>query len=49
MDRVNDPEKLDPTPIEIPADAKAPGRQIEDLVQEQIAIQIAKKHSGSKS
>jgi hypothetical protein len=47
MDRVNEPEKLDPTPMEIPLDAKADGRALEDMIQEQIAIQIAKKKSGA--
>jgi hypothetical protein len=46
MDRKNDPEVLDPTPIEIPADAVAGARSVEDMIQEQIAIQIAKKKSG---
>jgi hypothetical protein len=34
------------TPIELPMDAKAPGRSLEDQIQEQIAIQIAKKRPG---
>lgn len=46
MQRVNDPELLDPTPIEIPADAKQAGRSIEDQIQEQIALHLAKKHPG---
>ena len=37
------PEPLDRKPIEIPLNARAPGRGIEDEIQRQIAIQLAKK------
>lgn len=46
MDRVNDPEQLDKTPIELPMDAKAHGKSIQEQIQEQIAIQLAKKIRG---
>jgi hypothetical protein len=46
MDTPSVPEELDPTPIEIPADAKAAGKSVEQQIQEQIAIHMAKKSSG---
>lgn len=45
--RINDgrarPDPLDRKPIEIPLDARAQGRKLEDEIQRQIAIQLAKK------
>lgn len=41
LKNVDDPLKREPR--ELPLDAKAPGRKIEDEIQRQIAIQLAKK------
>lgn len=48
MDRLNDPEVLDPTPVEIPADAVAHENNIEQMIQDQIRIQLAKKNRANK-
>lgn len=48
-DAPTDPDPLKRTVTEIPLDAKAPGRSIEDEIQRQIAMQIAKKKSGASS
>jgi len=43
------PEELDPVPVELPLDAKAAGKSVEQQIQEQIAIHMAKKQSGTSS
>ena len=40
-------DPLDRKPIEIPVDARAQGRSIEDEIQRQIAIHESKKASGA--
>jgi hypothetical protein len=41
-----EPEKLDPTPIEIPVDARTPGNSVAEQIQQEIARQLAKKQYG---
>jgi hypothetical protein len=47
MENIDPPEKLDQTPVEIPGNASAQGKTIERQIQEQIAIQMAKKNRGA--
>lgn len=43
-----EPENLDDTPVEIPVDAQK-GKSIEEQIQEQIRIQLAKKLGGQEA
>lgn len=42
-DQVDPGEDLDRTPVEIPVSARNTGKALEQQIQEQIALQIAKK------
>ena len=43
------PEKLDPTPIEIPVNARQDSNSVREQIQRQIAIQLSKKNTGLSS
>lgn len=48
MDNIDAPEQNDQTPVEIPAGSEVPARTIEQQIQEQIRIQLAKKRPGTQ-
>lgn len=48
-DAPTEPDPLTRTTREIPLDAKAPGRSIEDEIQRQIAMHLSKNRSGASS
>ena len=48
-DKKGRPDPLDRKPLEIPVDARATGRSIEDEIQRQIAMNEAKKRSGAST
>lgn len=48
-DAQTEADPLDRTPVEVPLDARAPGRSIEQEIQRQIAMIEAKKASGASN
>lgn len=46
-ERVNEPEQLDRTPVELPLGTRRETKSIAEQIQDQIAIQLAKKQTGA--